>query len=477
MKIASLSQSFYNKISNPLEKTNSLAPVFSADSLSPKNFKNNSDLNLPSYKYLQGYANISFKGDINNSGEDDYLVTPLDKLNDNIFLSLGDNILTYISVQDKKNIPLFINKAVVNKYLKNEKQELDLEKTNRFISIYKNLLERNLEVYNNLKDYLESIKDTPEANTSLSCDIYNKNGELVKKYYYDDSYTEDEEDEEYDEFDEYDEYDDNQPDTHREIIEGVVEEHTRKLDDVSTMLQQTFNNTMLLFEMSKTKNGYDFSKLNLYGDCLDKINELQEMEQDAIDIAEEEDFDIIKEIENQDKPLAQRIIEASRSKKGNFNYDFASQLCDILETNDEFPAPVEYGAYLVKKYTAKNPHHAEIAINTLENLIPILGLNEEENLIEPVMDKCYNPINNTFDTNVLQKVLNFYSETCRLISESNNDYIERDMEEETELLCDYLDETRDKSTGYIKDSKDCISIEQFLYDNRNGYEFLQQIFG
>ncbi len=148
---------------------------------------------------------------------------------------------------------------------------------------------------------------------------------------------------------------------------GILEQEEDKIP------ANTYNKVLRLFDMSKTKDGYNFSSINTKLELIDAIDELSSQYGKNYPI----------------EKLYDEFLISARSDDGTIDFKLINDTFEIIYLSGLVHSP-KYIMDLFKKYTSKNPHNKDAITETMKKLNKtdfIMDSNESD--FEDLMDLCF----------------------------------------------------------------------------------------
>lgn len=412
--------------------------------------KNNTQKNLPVIKMNRGmntnansmplnagfylaYNNVSF----GRNKENDESGIPFFVLSNNA--GNAEKVFSEIILDSGEKVNLTINKDIIDIFLKTKDGDIDVEVLQKFISVYKAVLQDIAHKNYIQKDFLTSIIEGRNKCSSKTNITYLKPEDEAREALLA-SISKPEEDFIF------------------SFFNGINNEQT-KIRYASLLLGQIGNNPQLrndkamqraicLFNICKNKDGYDFTGFEKKMEIVTYLEDLQQ-NYGGIDY------------EN----LSNDIIDASKDENGYFNSDFARALCETIKNTDVFDIDklVPHRCSILTMFTDIDKEHTKQIMDSIVNLSAIFSIDDSSNSFESIFAQSFNPVTEKFDETAFKMLM----EITKRVNDFTEDFPVETMEDyvtyvklRPALIGYYFELIRDKNTGNIK--SDAISPEEFL---------------
>lgn len=414
---------------------NNFTQIHHKDNSSPNNqdiIKNSTPAICNPYFY-QSYNSISFGESHEIPEQPTYLI-----LKDN--KGCSSKILGILTLDSGEKVTITLSKSIIEKFLTHNNGELDKNSIQKFLSIYKVILQEITTLENKENQFLEAVAKgespiTPIDNISyLNPQDDLRNSMLSSLSESSDNFI-------------YSFFNGIKDD---KLRQNFAKKFLTKYNQVTqSRFDKAMERTSRVFEICKIKGGYDFSNIKQKIQIAIKLEDIKR-NYGVIDIEED---------------LTSDIIQHSKDKNGKFNIEFANALIELIKNSNSFIPNklVKHRSDIINTFSAIDTENKEEIIRTMTKLSSLFEIDDENDNFESVLIQAFNPITNKFDKKAATLIL----ELVPLVKEATDDMpiqtdedFENFLQKQLELIRHYFETIRDNQTGEIK--QNYISPEEYI---------------
>ncbi len=383
--------------------------------------------------FYQPHNNISFGKANENPELPSYLILKDNKRG-------SSKILGILTLDSGEKVTITLSKNIIEKFLTQNNGELDKNSIQKFLSIYKIILQEITNQENKEKQFLEAVAKgesprTPIDNVSylnpqddLRNSILSSLSEPSDNFIY-------------------------------SFFNGIKDDKLRQnfakkfLSQYNQAPQSRFDKAMqrtsCVFEICKTQEGYDFSNIEQKIQIAIKLEDIKR-NYGVIDIEED---------------LTSDIIQHSKDKTGKFNIGFAQALIELIKNSNSFIPDklVKHRSDIINIFSAMDSNKQNEITDTIVKLSSVLEIDDTNNNFEAALIQIFNPVTGNFDEKAAELLLELAplvtEATESLPIETKEDY-SRYLQRQRKLIRDYFKIIRNDETGEIKQNS--ISPEEYI---------------
>lgn len=433
-----------NIVNRNFQNPNRISSMYKTASLKEKEANSNNTMSLPKpHPFIYpSYKNISFGQGI---FEDKQPFLILSSKQDN-----SERIYSELTLSSGRKSCLCIEENIVNRFLRKEDSEIDTALLQKFISVYKYILEDVTRKDKKEDEFLISVLEgrnkafdnkvrflSPgdEARNALSSSLTASDEDFVETFF---SKI-------------------NNEQLRNEYASILLEQGKRSDKAREDIAKQR---TIYLFDMCKTQEGYDFSSIKEKIEIAAKIESINNNYGDIANM----------------NALPFEIIKHSKNKKGRFDVHFAKALCSLIENTEAFDINtfVSHRSDILRQFTSIDIKHKNQIMENIISLSSIVPIDDTDKTFEDVFILAFNPVTGDFDSFAFEALSRIVKKvdvyTADFVIDSPEDY-RKYNDLNIRLIRNYFELIRDKETGKIK--PETISPDEYLrhYAGENDINF------
>lgn len=383
--------------------------------------------------FYQSYNNISFGQSHEIPEQPTYLI-----LKDNKDCSM--KIIGILTLDSGEKVTITLNKSTIEKFFIQNNCELDKNSIQKFLSIYKIILQEITTQENKEKQFLEDVAKGESPRTPIDNISYlNPQDDLRNSML--SSLSEPSDNFIY------------------SFFNGIKDDKLRQnfakkfLSQYNQAPQSRFDKAMqrtsCVFEICETQEGYDFSNIEQKIQIAIKLEDIKR-NYGVIDIEED---------------LTSDIIQHSKDKTGKFNIGLAQALIELIKNSNSFIPDklVKHRSDIINIFSAMDSNKQNEITDVIVKLSSVLEVDDTNNDFETALVQIFNPITGNFDEKAAELLLELAplvkDATESLPIETKEDY-SRYLQKQRDLIIDYFKIIRNEETGEIKQNS--ISPEEYI---------------